>query len=136
MSETTITKPRDIAFRGPHAPERGPTEGVAMLREADGIVSVGELDKKRVPITYDLAKVTFSEIELALQEVGFHLDNGVIHKLRRALYQYADETQRAYLGLTEGICTQSCAQKVFVEHYRRQDRGCRDERPAYLRRYL
>ncbi len=137
MSEiSTISKVREIGFRGPYAPGREPEQAFAMLKEADGVVTVNLLDRDRVALAYDIARVTFSEIELALQEVGFHLDSGLIYKLRRAMYQYTDETLRANLGLSGSICTRSCAQKVFVEHYRRQDRGCHDERPAYWRRYL
>lgn len=137
MSDATITKFRDIGFRGPYAPDRGPAEAGAMLREADGVAAVREEPgKERVAVSYDIARVTFAEIELALQEVGFHLDNSLMSKLKRAMYQYTDETQRANWGMTARICTSSCAQKVFVEHYRRQERGCRDERPPHWRRYL
>ena len=84
-------------------------------------------------VRYDITVVTLNILEEVLVELGFHLDNSLMYKLKRALYAYTEETQRANLGL-EG---ESCAdRKVFIQNYLRRRHGCRDDRPEHWRGYL
>ena len=73
-------------------------------------------------------------IEDSLVELGFHLDNSLLYKLKRSLYHYTDETQRSNMGCCSDQC--QCTREVFINRYQRLMHGCRDSRPRYWREYL
>ena len=131
-----LIKHREIAFREPHPDPRQAHSAMLLLSEVGGITQVNLLDEHRIGISYDVRSLSFVEIEQALSEVGFHIDQGLLHKLKRALWSYTETTQRENLGLDSELCTGSCAQKVFVRQYRNRAHGCRDDRPRHWRRYL
>lgn len=134
--EHSLIKHREIGFRGPHPDPYQARSAMLLLSDVEGVHNVTLLDERRIAISYDIRVLTFLELEEALQDVGFHLDQNLVYKLRRALYQYTEATQRANLGLEPQACNGNCAQKVFVQHYRTRAHGCRDDRPAYWRKYL
>lgn len=134
--DQTLIKHREIGFRGPHPDTHQARSALLLLSDVEGVQQVTLLDERRVAISYDIRVLTFCELEAALQEVGFHLDKNLLYKLRRALYEYTEATQRANLGLEAKVCNGNCAQKVFVQHYRSRTHGCRDKRPQHWRRYL
>jgi hypothetical protein len=137
MAETQdLIKHRDIGFRGPQADREPGRQAVLMLSDVNGVETVTLLDASRVGVSYDLRQLSFIEIESALIEVGFHIDQNLLYKLKRALWVYTEATQRANLGLETPDCVGSCAEKVFVRHYQARSHGCRDERPRHWRRYL
>lgn len=104
-----------------------------VLHDVEGIHHVQPLESHLLQISYDVSHISLSIIDEVLVELGFHLDNSLLHKLKRALYYYTDETQRANLGL-EGAC---CPDKqMFINRYLRRQHGCRDERPEHWRNYL
>lgn len=132
MDSTVNT--REIAFRGPHWDEDQAPVAAGMLAESPLIVGATVLAKNRISVTYDLRQVTFTEIETALQELGFHLDNSVLTRLFRAYYAYCDDTQRANLQVSSQ-CFGHCARRIFVREYQKHEHGCRDQRPAHWRSY-
>ena len=79
-----VIKHREIGFRGPHPDARQAHSATLLLHDVDGIMHVKPLDDMRIAVSYDLRKLTLAELEAALQEIGFHLDNGVLYKLKRA----------------------------------------------------
>ena len=85
-------------------------------------------------VAYHLLAISLAEIEQLLEQSGFHLDNRLVYKIRRALHHYTEETQRANLGCAKGEA--NCTQKVFVNRYRQREHGCQDDRPDHWRRYL
>ena len=52
-------------------------------------------------VVYDLRRITLQRIENALSELGYHLDNSLLCKLKRALFHYAEETQRENLAIAQ-----------------------------------
>jgi hypothetical protein len=131
-----LIKHREIVFSKPHPDPRQAHSAMLLLGDVDGVVAVDLLDEDRIGIGYDLRSLCYEEIQQALTEVGFHLDQGLLQKLRHALWTYTEATQRANLGLDPKLCGGSCAEKVFVRHYRSRAHGCRDDRPQHWRRYL
>jgi len=129
-------KRRIIAFQGPHWDEGQAMHASELLHKGRGILEATPLDPLHLVVRYDLRTINFREIEAALQEVGFHMDNSLLQKLRRALYEYTDDTQRANWGAGTTLCTDKCAEKVFVQAYRNRHHGCRDRRPGHWRAYL
>ena len=85
-------------------------------------------------VTYQLPNISLRLIEESLTELGFHLDNSLLIKMRRAVVYYTEETQCANLGCAEG--QSNCTVKVFINRYQRIKHGCRDQRPKHWRKYL
>jgi hypothetical protein len=134
--DTDLIKHRDIGFQGPQA-EREPAEqALLLLSDVEGMEQVSLLEGQRIGVSYDLRRLSYVELESALIEVGFHIDQNLLYKLKRALWTYTEATQRANLGLEAPGCVGQCAEKVFVRHYRSRSHGCRDARPRHWRRYL
>ena len=106
---------------------------IALLNDIEGIIETAHLHPFGIHVTYHLAKITLSDIEDALQEVGFHLDNSVLSKLKRALFYYAEDTQLANLGYDHSESKSTL--EIFINRYNQLQHGCRDERPVHYRHY-
>lgn len=132
MDSTVRT--REIVFRGPHSEADQAPAAALLLGDSPMVSTVAVTNPNRVMVTYDLRDVTFSEIESALEELGFHLDNSIITRLRRAYYAYCEDTRRANLQISSN-CFGHCARRIFVRHYQKGDHGCRDQRPSHWRSY-
>ncbi|OOG22922.1 hypothetical protein B1C78_13125 [Thioalkalivibrio denitrificans] len=134
-SSDEFIRHREVAFRGPHSEADQAQAACLLLSDTEAIREVRVLGLNRLVVTYDLRDLTYAELESALTELGFHLDNSLMIKVKRALYNYTEDTIRANLGLPNQ-CLGNCARKVFVNLYRQNKHGCRDHRPRHWRRYL
>ncbi|MEZ5588627.1 MAG: hypothetical protein R3E46_16310 [Sedimenticolaceae bacterium] len=130
----SLYKKREIAFCTLHPDPDQAGSAAAMLVEVDGVRRVETLSTGLIEVHYHLLVVCLADIEAMLEQNGFHLDNRLMYKIRRALFHYTEETQRANLGCAKGET--NCTQKVFVNRYRKRDHGCQDDRPEHWRRYL
>ena len=134
MGERTqsLTKHREIQFRGPHPESNQAQAATLALSDAEGILRLDPLSVQSLRVSYDVRLITLQAIEESLIDLGYHLDNSLLNKLKRAVYYYTEETQRANLGHHEKVHTH----KVFVDRYHRSPHGCRDCRPQHWRKYL
>jgi len=129
-----LKKQREIVFCTLHPDTNQAGSAAAMLLEMDGITHATARNEATLEVHYHLLVITLADIELLLESKGFHLDNRLVHKIKRALYHYTEETQRANMGCARGET--NCTQKVFANNYRKREHGCQDERPDHWRRYL
>lgn len=129
-----MIKQRDILFHPLHPDPRPARSAAILLHDVDGVEYVEALTETRLLVRYELRQITLAIIEEALIEIGFHLDNALLIKLKRALYCYSEETERANLGCPP--CQVKTTREVFAKHYRNRDHGCRDPRPLHWRQYL
>ncbi|MCP5158418.1 MAG: hypothetical protein H6974_14710 [Gammaproteobacteria bacterium] len=128
-----LYKTRTIPFCRFHPdPEQVRTAAV-WLRNVAGIESVRQTAPLSVEVTYDLRQVTLACIERALSELGYHLDNSLLCKLKRALFHYTEDTQRENLAIVQEC--QITQQEVFINRYQHLAHGCRDPQPEYWREY-
>lgn len=127
-------KQREIIFNYPQAEQRPAFSASLLLTGLYGIETVNTLTADRILISYDIKLITFNEIEQVLKEIGYHLDNSLLMKLKRALYNYTEETERANLDCSNSQC--KCTRDVFVKKYSVKPHGCRDPRPEHWRNYL
>lgn len=130
-----LIKRREIGFSTLHPDAQPAHSAAAALARIDGIIRVVALDGATLKVEYHLSHICLHDIEGLLESQGYHLDNRLMFKVKRALYRYTEETQRANLGCVksgESISTQ----KAFATSYCRRDHGCRDDRPTHWRRYL
>ena len=131
---TNFTKQRDVIFHPLHDDENQALTASQMLVDLDGVILAEALSETHLTIHYDLRFFTLDDIEELLKTVGFHLDNNLLIKLKRALYHYTEETERANLGYLEG--QSYCTREVFINRYQKLPHGCRDKRPEHWRNYL
>ena len=127
-------KHRDIHFNELHPDPNQAHTAALMLTDIKGIQKVNPVDPLHLQVSYQLMDISLEQIEDGLVELGLHLDNSLIYRLKRSLYYYSEETQRANQGCLQG--NSNCTRKIFAEHYQRQDHSCRDERPDHWRKYL
>ena len=128
-----LVKHREIRFCRLHPDNTQAHSASLILSNVEGIHRVQPVETHLLHVSYDISRITLNIIEEALGELGYHLDNSLMHKLKRALYYYTEETQRANLGL-EGVCCRD--KQMFINRYLRRRHGCRDERPEHWRNYL
>lgn len=133
-SKTDIIKHREIGFRGPHAEINQAQTATLILSDVEGILHVQPQSDSIVLLSYDLSYINLHLIETLLSELGLHLDNSLMVKLRRALYYYSEEVQQEIIGCKRG--RGNCTQAVFINRYRQLEHGCRDVRPDHWRQYL
>lgn len=125
---------REIVFCTLHPDANQAGSAASLLIELEGVHRVEPVNTGTLQIAYHLLAITLADIERLLERSGFHLDNGLVYKIRRALHHYTEETQRANLGCPKGDA--NCTQKVFINRYLKREHGCQDERPEHWRHYL
>ncbi len=128
-----ILKHRDICFESLHPNPTQVQTAIDLLSGIEGIVDLSPGGKGCIRICYDLRYVTLEAIEHALVELGFHLDNSLMCRLKRALHHYTESNQRAHLGYHPEM---NIAREVFINRYAQIRHGCRDQLPRYWREYL
>jgi len=134
MDLEDFIKHREIVFDPMH-PDCDQAQTAALsLADVPGISQVQVISPTALRVSYDLASISLVQIDEALDEAGFHLSNKLFCKLRRALYYFTEENQRANAGCPRG--ESNCTRKVFIQRYKRLDHGCRDHRPEHWRKYL
>jgi hypothetical protein len=132
--EEDFVKQREIVFRDLR-PERNQAQTAAeFLVDIEGIIRADAESALLVRVSYDVLQVTLQQIEDALKEIGLHIDNSLMLRIKRALHYYSEDTQRANIGCSRG--ESNCTRKVFALRYQTLDHSCRDHRPEHWRRYL
>jgi len=135
MSPTNndLIKRRDIHFMSPQAVNNPAASAIDLLGEIEGVQELIHKHEHSLVVCYDLSKISLNDIEDLLMEVGFHLDNSILSKLKRALFYYAEDTQLANLGYDHAQSKSTL--EIFINRHNQLPHGCRDERPDHYRRY-
>ena len=126
-------KSREIRFSDPCPIENQAFLAVEVLIDTYGIESVKALDPLTIKVSYFVDSITFQSIEKQLKNIGLHLNNSLLCKLRRSLYYYTEE------NLTQALNSQhkprNCAKSVFINRKKTSPRKCHDNRPEHWRHY-
>jgi len=128
-------KHREIAFCDPSPGQQQALDAILALSDIDGVLSVSLAGANRnaIHVSYDLRQIDLYTLEALLFELGFHLDNSLFSKIRRALYYYTESND------LDNIITgkqDNSTRDIFMRCYLERRHGCRDARPEYWRRYL
>ena len=136
QSNPESVKHREIGFRDPHPDPHQAKTALVFLVEVEGIVHASMPDPARnsVRVSYDLNRICLRVVESLLMELGFHLDNSLMSRLRRALYYYTEENEMQSLLIHDD--QDHSTREIFMRCYRCKSHGCRDERPEHWRNYL
>lgn len=127
-------KQHEIHFRNVDHATNDVRETLRLLLDIQGIADICAPRPDCIQVRYDLRYITLQVIETALAEVGFHLDNSPLIKMKRALFYYTEETQLMNWGYQHDQASSTL--DVFVSCYNQRQHGCRDQRPEYMRHYL
>ncbi len=102
------------------------------LNELDDILMAQALSEVCLHVAYDINVISLEKIELILNKAGFHLDNSLMSKLKRAIIYYAEETiqnnNQTQTELSPSI-------DAAIQRYCKRPHGCRDSRPKHWRNY-
>lgn len=131
--EEELIKRRELRFCHLHPDPNQARSALLLLSDAIGVIDIKPMDELCLYITYDVRHLTLDAIENVLIRLGYHMDNRLLVRMKRALYSYSEETQRANLGVSDN--TDNTTQ-VFVKRYSTNYHGCRDKRPEHWRKYL
>lgn len=129
MLPRDLDKNREIVF---HDPPLGQAEEARRLLDGlDGIMA--EVNGPNVLIVrYNVMEFTLEGLENALSAQGFHLDNSLLFKLKRALARFCENVQRENLTAN---APDAKSQKVFAKVYEHHLHGDKDETPEEWRAY-
>ncbi|MDG4867521.1 hypothetical protein P8631_05860 [Guyparkeria sp. 1SP6A2] len=99
MDDKQLIKMHEIWFRGPHHEGEQARQAEPFARWLPGVVSARRRGPRCLEVEYDLSVICLRTIRQALQSAGFHLDAALMEKLKCALVDYTEQTQRESLGL-------------------------------------
>jgi hypothetical protein len=128
-----LVKHREIRFCRLRPKPDQAQGAVLVLQSSEGIQRVVKTASHTLSVSYDLRFLTLEIIEDHLSQRGFHLDNSLVCKLKRALFHYMEDTQRANMAGYHDI---KATRDIFVSRYDKLPHGCRDKRPSHWREYL
>ena len=130
MRPCDLEKIREIVF---HDLPPGQAEHALVLLEGlEGLVAAVGSDGSRLLVRYHICEYTLEGLETALASQGFHLDNSLMSKLKRALAYFSESVQRRNVAADEpDIKSQQAFMKVYENHLH----GDRDDTPEEWRGY-
>jgi len=130
MDPCDLEKNREIVF---HALPSGQAERARILLEGlEGLMVMEGPRGNTLLVRYHICEYTLEGLETALASQGFHLDNSVMSKLKRALAYFCESVQRSNVAANEpDIKSQQAFMKVYESHLH----GDRDDTPEEWRSY-
>lgn len=131
MLPCDLEKSREIVF---HPLPPGQVErALALLEGLEGlIVQIAAERQHCLIVRYHVCEYTLEGLEAALANQGFHLDNSLMSKFRRALAYFCENVQRRNVAANEPDIK---SQQAFMKVYDRHLHGDRDETPEEWRGY-
>ncbi len=129
-------KHREIAFCDPSPGQQQALDAILALSDIEGVLNVTLAGPSinAIRVSYDLRQIDLYTLEALLFELGFHLDNSLFSKLRRALYYYTESNELENIAASGNH--DNSTRDIFMRCYLERRHGCRDDRPEYWRRYL
>jgi hypothetical protein len=129
MPADELYKRREIVFH-PFPPGQV-EEACRLLTGLEGLNVTG-IRPRSIQVAYDVREYTLDGLERALAAQGFHLDNSLLQKIRRALVSFCERVQCD--NLRAHPCEQN-AREIFVRAYQHHPHGDRDATPEEWRSY-
>ena len=94
-----IIKDREICFKLSTPDQAKKAE--QLLSGVPGIEHIEAVDPNCLHIRYNVEELTLQMIESALREVGFDLDDGLIIRIKRAVFSYCEDALRSSIGVNK-----------------------------------
>lgn len=130
MLPCDLEKTREVVF---HPLPVGQVErAMTLLQGLDELQAMVGSEPNSLQVRYSIQLYTLEGLETALASQGFHLDNSLLTKLKRALAYFCESVQRRNLAANEpDLKSQQAFMKVYDHHLH----GDRDETPEEWRDY-
>lgn len=132
MGNPDLKKNREILF-AKFPPGQVP-EAADDLGRLPEVAVDPRVEKRAVGVSYELTEHTLEELEVHLEDKGYHLDNTLMSKLTRALIHYIEDTQLHNLGAPEKRLKRS-SQEAYGKAWEHHPHGDHDETPPEWREY-
>lgn len=130
MRPCDLEKNREIVFNA--LPVGQAARALNLLQGMEGLEVAAGDDANYLRVRYQVCEYTLEGLEMALASQGFHLDNSLLCKLKRALAYFSESVQRNNIEANEpDIKSQQAFMKVYELHLH----GDRDETPEEWRDY-
>jgi hypothetical protein len=130
MRPCDLEKNREIVF---HALPVGQAErALSLLEGLDGLSVTPGATVNCLKVRYHVCEYTLEGLETALTSQGFHLDNSLLTKLKRAMAYFCESVQRRNVAADEPDIK---SQQAFMKVYERHLHGDSDETPEEWRGY-
>lgn len=122
---------REIVFSA--LPTDQAVQAARILNRIVGVTAQAYPREHRIAVQYDVTEHCLLELETILSDIGFHLDNHILQKIKRALAHYCEEVQCDNLNIPEHNLK---SREVYVKVWEKHPHGDHDDTPEELRRYL
>ena len=131
MLPCDLDKTREIVF---HDLPEGQAERARDLLDGldDILADMQTANLNTLVVRYNVRHYTLQGLEKALELQGFHLDNSLLQKVRRALIHFCEQVQRENLQIN---APDAKSQQVFARVYEQHMHGDWDETPEEWREY-
>lgn len=103
-----------------------------LLHDLPHLIVLNTVGETGLLIRYELPFYTLEKIEVALIDQGFHLDNSLLNKLRRALIHYFETLQCQNMTQPEQSAR---SKRIFAQVYEHHAHGDHDDTPPEWRDY-
>ncbi|MGE5318647.1 MAG: hypothetical protein ACM3KD_00570 [Hyphomicrobiaceae bacterium] len=130
MRPCDLEKTREIVFYP--LPIDQAERALSLLAGLEGLDVTAGADRYRLQVRYHICEYTLEGLETALANQGFHLDNSLLSKLKRALAYFCESVQRRNVAANEPDIK---SQQAFMKVYERHLHGDCDETPEEWRSY-
>ena len=131
ISAAGLLKTRELRFK--KLPVGQAARAMAGLRRIKGLHVEAGVRETELVISYSILEHTLEDVENALRDAGFGLDNTLYSKLVRALVYFTEETQRHNLESPERLIKKS--HEAYVHAWDQHEHGDHDDAPPELREY-
>lgn len=128
MRPCDLVKTRELAF---NATPPGQAERAARLLDGLEGLAVVARTGHGLSVRYNLCEYTFEGIETALVAQGFHLDGGLLWRLKRALAYYCEGVQRRNVAANPP----DIKSQAYIQSYEHHLHGDHDDTPEEWRSY-
>ena len=107
-------------------------DALLLLHDLPHLTVLNTVGETGLLIRYELPFYTLEKIEFALIDQGFHLDNSLLNKLRRALIHYFETMQCQNMTQPEQSAR---SKRIFAQVYEHHAHGDHDDTPPEWREY-
>ncbi len=130
MRPCDLEKDREIIFN--ELPPGQVGRALSLLEGIEGLKATAGDAPNHLRVRYHVCEYTLEGLETALASQGFHLDNSLLSKLKRALAYFCEGVQRRNVAANEPDVK---SQQAFSKVYERHLHGDSDATPEEWRDY-
>ncbi len=123
-------KTRQLVFS--EVPRGQAHEAAVLLEGLPHLTVLEEVDDRTLLVRYEIPNYTLQRVEKALLAEGFHLDNSILSKIRRALVYYCESIQCENLMPPP---RDRLSKQIFAQVYEHHPHGDHDDTPEEWRSY-